>query len=290
MPVVPHAGSIIVGLDGSKHAEDALRWAADEARRREAPLHLVHAVDLDWLVAAAAISDVSADPSTDEVLDAACSRLSMEFPDLRVTAQVTTGSPAHDLVKLSFGARELVVGGHGTSPSHVPLGSVPSALASHAACPVVVVRPYDEQGQSSRPVVVGVDGSEVSARAIDFAMDHASRLGTPLVVLHAWWLEFVDGVIVTTVNSPEWLRARERIDLTVAESLAGRRERYPEVEVLTRTVSARPAAALIEASRDASLVVVGSRGRGGFAGLLLGSVSREVLMQAAAPVAVVRPT
>jgi nucleotide-binding universal stress UspA family protein len=290
MPVVPHAGSIIVGLDGSKHAEDALRWAADEARRREAPLHLVHAVDLDWLVAAAAISDVSANPSTDEVLGAACSRLSMEFPDLRVTAQVTTGSPAHDLVKLSFGARELVVGGHGTSPSHVPLGSVPSALASHAACPVVVVRPYAEQGQSSRPVVVGVDGSEVSARAIDFAMDHASRLGTPLVVLHAWWLEFVDGVIVTTVNSPEWLRARERIDLTVAESLAGRRERYPEVEVLTRTVSARPAAALIEASRDASLVVVGSRGRGGFAGLLLGSVSREVLMQAAAPVAVVRPT
>ena len=290
MPVVPHAGSIIVGLNGSKHAEDALRWAADEARRREAPLHLVHAVDLDWLVAAAAISDVSADPSTDEVLDAACSRLSMEFPDLRVTAQVTTGSPAHDLVKLSFGARELVVGGHGTSPSHVPLGSVPSALASHAACPVVVVRPYAEQGQSSRPVVVGVDGSAVSARAIDFAMDHASRLGTPLVVLHAWWLEFVDGVIVTTVNSPEWLRARERIDLTVAESLAGRRERYPEVEVLTRTVSARPAAALIEASRDASLVVVGSRGRGGFAGLLLGSVSREVLMQAAAPVAVVRPT
>ena len=290
MPALPRPGSIIVGLDGSKHAQEALHWAADEASRLQAPLHLVHAVDLDWLVAAAAISEVSADSSTDEVLEAACRSLGMEYPDLRISTQVTTGSPAHDLVRLSFGASELVVGGHGTSPSHVPLGSVPSALASHAACPVVVVRPYAEEGQARRPVVVGVDGSAVSARAIDFAIDHASRLGTALVVLHAWWLEFVDGVIVTTENSPEWVRARERIDLTVAESLAGRRERYPDVEVLTRTVSARPAAALVEASHDASLVVVGSRGRGGFEGLLLGSVSREVLMQAAAPVAVVRPT
>jgi nucleotide-binding universal stress UspA family protein len=290
MPTLPHPGSILVGLDGSKHAQDALHWAADEARRLEAPLHLVHAVDIDWLVAAAAISDTSGQPPTDEVLDAASSGLSTQYPELRVTAQATTGSPAHDLVRLSVGARELVVGGHGTSPSHVPLGSVPSALASHAACPVVVVRPYAEPDQGSRPVVVGVDGSAVSARAIDFAIDHASRLGTTLVVVHAWWMEFVDGVIVTTENSPEWLRARERIDLTVAESLAGRRERYPDVEVVTRAVSARPAAALVEASHDASLVVVGSRGRGGFPGLLLGSVSREVLMQAAAPVAVVRPT
>jgi nucleotide-binding universal stress UspA family protein len=278
-----------VGVDGSKHSDAALEWAGAEARRHEVPLHLVHAVDVDWLIAAAAINEASAHPTTDDLLDAATSRLRADFPELRITAQATTGSPAHDLVKLSFGARELVVGGHGTSPSHVPLGSVPSALSAHAACPVVVVRPYAAPDQATRPVVVGVDGSAVSARAIDFAIDHASHLGTSLVVLHAWWLEYVEGVIVTTQNSPQWLRARQLIDLSIAESIAGRRERYPDVEVTTRNVTMRPADALVDASQDASLVVMGSRGRGGFSGLLLGSVSREVLMHAAGPVAVVRP-
>jgi len=289
MTSLGHPGSIVVGIDGSENADLALDWAAAEATRQNLPLHLLHAVNIDWLVAAALISEPRDRPDVDEELDRACSRARGAFPDLRVTAQATTGSPAHDLVEASRSARQVVIGAHGRGRSRVALGSVATAVTAHASCPVVVVRPYASPDQAHEPVVVGVDGSAVSERAIDFALEHANRVGTSLVVVHAWWLDFVDGTVVTTPDSPQWNRARQRMELNVAESLGGHRERYPEVEVSTQFVQARPAVALSRASRKASLLVMGSRGRGGFSGLLLGSASREVLMHANSPVAVIRP-
>jgi nucleotide-binding universal stress UspA family protein len=285
-----HPGSIVVGIDGSENSDHALDWAAAEAARHAVPLHLLHAVNLDWLVAAALISEPSEQPSADQQLDLACARVRDAFPDLRVSAQVTTGSPAHDLVDSSRNARQVVLGAHGSGRSRVPLGSVATAVSAHASCPVVVVRPYASPDQQNQPVVVGVDGSALSGRAVDFALEHAATTGKRLVAVHAWWLEFIEGAVVTTPDSPQWNRARQRMEVGVAESLAGHRERYPEVDVATQFVQARPAVALTKASRDASLLVMGSRGRGGFSGLLLGSASREVLMQAHCPVAVVRPS
>lgn len=284
----PHPGSILVGIDGSKQSEVAIEWAASEAQRLNVGLHLLHATDIDWLVAASLISRAEENPTSDEVLDAAVGRVREQFPRLRVSAQATTGSPAHDLTKISVQAREVVVGAHGRTPSHVPLGSVAHAVAMHAACPVVVVRAPVNAAALSGPVVVGVDGSAVSAKAVAFALEQASLRGTSLVAIHAWWLEVVEGVVATTPGGPEWRRAEELMQLGVAETLAGHRDRYPDVDVSVRLVRTRPAEALVEASADASLVVVGARGRGGFAGLLLGSVSREVLLNAAGPVAVVR--
>ena len=290
MSPVPHPGGIVVGVDGSAPSEAALDWAAAEAQLRHAPLHLIHATNLDWLVAAALVDDPSRWPVRDAVLDAATSRVRASFPDLRVSADATTGTPADDLVAASRWAAEVVLGAHGTTPGPFPLGSVATAVAMHASHPVVVVRPYAAPTQAKRPVVVAVDGSALSTGAIDFAMDHASRRGLPLIALHAWWLEFIDGVVVTTPGSPEWRLAGERMELDAAECLAGRRDRYPNVVVTTQFIQARPTLALSQASRDASLVVVGARGRGGFAGLVLGSVSRQLLMCASCPVAVVRAT
>lgn len=288
MPVLPHRHSIVVGVDGSASSEFALDWAAAEAQRQNAPLHLLHATNVDWLAAAALISDPTRWPVTDAVLDAATSQVRASYPDLRMTARTTTGNPVEDLVDASREARTVVVGAHGRTRGPLPMGSVATAVARHASCPVVVARPHVTGTQAERPVVVGVDGSASCAPAIDFAMDYASRRGLPVIALHAWWLEFIDGVVVTTPGSPEWCLARRRMELSAAECLAGRSERYPDVEVARRFVEGRPATALVQASRDASLVVVGARGRGGFASLLLGSVSREVLMHASSPVAVVR--
>jgi nucleotide-binding universal stress UspA family protein len=141
-----------------------------------------------------------------------------------------------------------------------------------------------------RPVVVGVDGSASSLRAVDFAFDEAARRATRLVAVHSWWIEVVEGMVVTTPGSPQWQLAAERMHADVAESLAGHRERYPEVDVEMRMVNDHPVDALVSASGDAALLVVGSRGRGGFAGLLLGSVSRGALTRASCPVAVVPAT
>ena len=284
-----HPGSIVVGVDGSKHAGHAVTWAAEEAQRQGGRLQLLHAVDIDWLVAATVIRRTHDRPTTDDVVDQAMAQVREGFPDLEVTAQATTGTPAHDLIQASAHAAEVVVGARGRTGAQLPLGSVAHAVAMHAACPVVVVRESDWRPAATAPVVVGVDGSARSAKAIDFALEQAARRGVRLVVLHAWWLEFVDGVVVTTPGSPEWQRTEELLRLGVAESLAGRRQNHPDVEVVTEIVHTRPAEALVEASQTASLVVVGARGRGGFAGLLLGSVSRELLMHASGPVAVVRP-
>jgi nucleotide-binding universal stress UspA family protein len=143
---------------------------------------------------------------------------------------------------------------------------------------------------TDRPVVVGVDGSTSSLRAVDFAFDEAARRAARLVAVHSWWIEVVEGMVVTTPGSPQWQLAAERMHAEAAESLAGHRQRYPEVDVEVRMVNDRPVDALVSASQDADLLVVGSRGRGGFAGLLLGSVTRGAMTRASCPVAVVPVT
>lgn len=288
----PHPGSIVVGVDGSDCARRAVDWAADEAARRGLPLHLLHAANIDWLVAAALLSNADEHPMTDEMLDAETLRVHERHPDLRITAQLTTGAPAHDLVDVSAHASMLVVG---TACHHAitqALGSVAQHVAAHAHCAVVVVReglPEPRPAAAPAPVVVGVDGSAMSMAAVDFAFAHASLTGVPLVALHAWWLEFAEGAVVTTESGPEGHKVLDAKRLAVSETLAGRRAQYPDVSVEVRLVHDRPEKALVDASGDATLVVVGARGYGAVTGLLLGSVSQEVLLKASCPVAVVRP-
>lgn len=283
-----HPGAVVVGVDGSEGSNAALAWAVDEASRRRLPLHLVHATNIDYLVAAAMLNPATAPEALDDLVEAARDWVLTTSPGLHVTAEASTGSAAHDLVRRSQGAECVVVGAEGKRAVRGALGSVSLQVAMHAKSPVVVVRGRDA-GTAGGPIVVGVDGSALSRDAVGYAFEQASLREAPLLVVYAWWIEFVDGVVVTTPGSPQWAQVEERQRLTVAETMAGWQEKYPDVRVEVRIEHNRPIEALAAASEGARLAVVGARGRGGFRGLMLGSVSHGVLHRAHCPVAVVRP-
>jgi len=269
-------GAIVVGYDGSPQSREALAWAAQEARRERRALRLVH---------------VGKDGG--ELLAEAVERVRTDAPGVDVTADtVADDSVARALVKQTSGARLLVVGSRGLGGFEgLLLGSVSSAVAAHAHCPVVVVRQVPDSSSASgvRPVVVAVDGSPTSVRAIDLAFDQASWRQAPLVAVHAWELPTMMGPVPPwTLEEVDQLLATERA--VVSESLAGHADRYPDVKVDTVVRLGAPAPLILDTARDAQLLVVGSRGRGGFGGLLLGSVSQVVVQHASCPVVVVQPS
>ncbi len=159
-------------------------------------------------------------------------------------------------------------------------------VARMSSCPVVVV--HDTPATTGAPVVVGVDGSALSTNAIAYAYGQASSRGVSLTVVHGWWLENVEGTASSAQWSANWEKFAAEEQALVAESLAGWQEKYPDVEVRRHSVRGLPIEALVRQSENACLVVVGTRGRGGFAGLLLGSVSQGVMHRAHCPVAIVR--
>jgi nucleotide-binding universal stress UspA family protein len=188
------------------------------------------------------------------------------------------------LIEASKEARMLVVGSQGLGAlGRLLLGSVGTALIQHAHCPVAVIRAHDATPDPHAPVLVGTDRSPASEAATALAFDEASRRGVDLVALHAWC-----DVGVFPVLGMDW-RDREREGQEVlAERLAGRQEEYPDVHVRRLLVCDKPAHWLLEQSEHAQLVVVGGRGRGGFPGMLLGSVSSAIAHSANIPVMVVR--
>ncbi|HZG90280.1 MAG TPA: universal stress protein, partial [Pseudonocardia sp.] len=208
-------------------------------------------------------------------------------PDLQVSPEVLTGMPVGVLTEQARGAQLLVLGTRGLGGlAGLLVGSVAVGLAAHAACPVVVVRGEVREGRSELPVVVGVDGSPTSEAAVAFAFDAAAGRGVPLVAVHTWAQTAFDAEVAAMIDWDAVARDEQEV---LAGRLAGWGQKYPDVEV--RPVVARDGAAhaLVEQSRTAQLVVVGSRGRGNAAGLLLGSVSHGVLHRSRCPVAVVRP-
>jgi nucleotide-binding universal stress UspA family protein len=190
------------------------------------------------------------------------------------------------LVDLSKDTDLVVVGSRGRGPvARSLLGSVSSSVVRHAHCPVAVIRdedplmPYPTQA----PVVVGIDGSPVSELATAIAFQEASRRGVDLVALHAW-----SDVEVTDYPAIDWPAMKPAAEEILAERLAGWQERYPDVTVRRVVERDHPIQHLVSQSESAQLVVVGSHGRGGFAGMLLGSVSAAVAHSARMPVIVAR--
>jgi nucleotide-binding universal stress UspA family protein len=180
----------------------------------------------------------------------------------------------------------VVVGCHGRTGQHRRLlGSVSTGLIHHAHCPVAVVHHEVPSAlQSSKlPVLVGIDGSRASELAIAIAFDEASWRGVDLVALHIW-----GETDMSTVFGIDSAAVQAAADKTLAESLAGWQERYPEVAVQRVVEFERPVHHLLDQAQKAQLVVVGSHGRGGFAGMLLGSVSTAVAQEARVPVIVAR--
>ncbi|MDW3846916.1 universal stress protein [Micromonospora sp. BRA006-A] len=281
---------ILVGYDGSADASVALNWALDEAGRSGRPVRLAYV--FEWLtvtgwigpgVAPGVWPDEAARQQVDELVRKAAADAAADRPGLTVHGEVFDGPPALVLQERSADAGILVLGsrGHGGFGGLLA-GSTAVSVTAHAHCPVVVVR--DGQAATSGPVVVGSDGSESALRALGFAVERAAQRDVPLRVLRAW--EPPGDRWVPPDFDPEQVAASER---AAAEAeLAPWRESFPDVPVEIEAVPGSASALLVEASRSAQLVVVGSRGRGGLRGMLLGSVSQQLIQHSHCPVAVVR--
>lgn len=278
-------GTILVGIDGSLPSNAALMWAIDEALQRERPLHLVHARgEVGWWPSAETRRPSDDVGSGDHVL-AESVRLARErAPRLRVTSSTADTVAAAAILDRSADAELIVLGGRGAqSVRSVLLGSVPRQVAAHATCPVVVVHDEGYRSASHSGIAVGIDGSPGSAQALEFAFARAAERQLDLTVVHAWW----PGRSAMLPAGAE--DAAAAVQQLVAESTAPLQKTYPDVVVREQLAHSQPFEALVDASATAQLVVIGSRGAGGFRGLLLGSTSHRVLQHARCPVAVLPP-
>ncbi|MFR9768081.1 universal stress protein [Nocardia sp. SC052] len=275
---------ILAGVDGSEVALAAVRWAAIDAAHRHAPLHLVyltgglgdHGSGVEFGPSAPG-SYRWGGPDALEIAYATAIAESAPINRIDVTAELTNAAPVPVLRRRSETARLLVVGAHDLGAfSRAMLGSLSTALARQAGCPVAVVPRGVEHGDG--PVVVGVDASTSSAAAVSLAFDEAAFRGADLVAVHA--LSGFPGSLIESREGGEGLLDR---------SLAGYSEAYPEVTVRRVVVEDHPARRLLEAGEKARSIVVGSRGHDDFSAMPLGSVSRAVLHGAQVPVIVTRP-
>ena len=289
-----NTGAVMVGYDGSTMSQTAAHWAAREAVARGLPLVLAHAFTPPiGGFSDGYISSVGADvvatmqESADASLLEMVAALAAAHPQLDVRHQVLVASPSAALIEASADASLLVVGSRGLGGFRgLILGSVGVQVATHSQCPTVVLR--GEPSPSADCAVVGIDNSPLSAPALEFAFDFASRHGLRLLAVHAWDISTHD-VLGTTATMPvpnlQELGADE--ERMASEALAGFRGSYPDVDVEEHLIKGNTAKAIVEAGKNAALIVVGSRGRGELAGAVLGSVSQSVLHKAKIPVAVV---
>lgn len=282
--------SVLVGYDGSGAAGDAVRFAAEEARLRGLPLQVLTAWDAPTVDLGMGSGSV-VDPHLAQAVEQRAAQVAAEGAGLAgldaVTPTAVTGPAAAALVEASRSADLVVVGSHGRhGMADLLLGGVSRQVAAHAACPVIVVRRPAPQFER---VVVGIDGSLQAHRALDFAFEQASRRCWALRVVHAWDVAVI-GFDADTSTYPQGGILDDVRDAETrlgSEVLAGHVERYPDVEVEFAVSRGGAAKVLLDASRDADLLVTGSRGRGGFSALLLGSVSHKVIHHAQCNVAVV---
>jgi nucleotide-binding universal stress UspA family protein len=292
-PVGSHtaANRVVVGVDSSTESSTALTWACEAAQRLQRPLHLVHAYDGGVADGRSEMfSPVHAD-DVGELERAAARTLSTaveaaQRPGLSVTSHLAQGSASACLVEASRTAYAVVTGDRGHSAfAGALLGSVSTQTAMHAHAPVVVVKRRPEPDRPRDGVVVGVDHSDSSEACLAFAFEEAWSRGTHVDVVHAWSYAHARGADGIGSLRDDLQHHHERL---VAESLTGWRHKYPDVQVRTTVLRTEPLAALVDRAHDSALLVVGSRGRGGFASLVLGSVSHAALQIAGCPVAVVR--
>lgn len=275
-------GKIVVGVSGSEHGHPALTWAVERAERSRTPLHLVHIVDDSW---GSDADRYTADAVTlaEQQLHDHADRIRGEHPNLRVHTAVLIGSAAYVLSDYASDADLLVVGSrrtHGFGRTRFSLLS--ARVAAYARCSVLIIP--TSSGREGAGFVVGVDGSALSLKAVDFAAAEADRRREPLTAVHAWQPPWFWGA-----ESGRWpLQPTDADELVLSESLAGLAERYPDLKITRLLPSARTADALEDAAAGARMLVVGSHGRGAIGRAVLGSVSEELALSLPCALAVIR--
>jgi nucleotide-binding universal stress UspA family protein len=287
---------VVVGVDGSESALHAVRWAAREAVRRNAQLRLVHVCHL---VPVRHPKQISAPPEYHAALleqgrhwlTEATQVARRAAPDSLVTADIHDGVATDVLVGESKTAQLLVLGSRGLGGfASLLIGSVAVTVSAHAHCPVVVTHSGTADGvpPEAGHIVVGVDGSELSDAAMTFACEAAAARHVPLVAVHTWFDIDVSATWARLPSTIDWDFLQSEEERELVERVGAWQAKFPNVEIRPLVVRDRPGHALLKHAAGAQLVVVGSRGRGAFVGLSLGSVSQTLLHHAECPVAVVR--
>ena len=293
-------GQVVVGVDGSEQATTAVRWATREAARRGTALRVVHA----WVWP---LYRISLDPApgappgaglravAEQVLADAVRTARDIDSRVEVDTELVVGEPATALLRVAETAGLLVVGNRGVGGfGGLLLGSTGVSASARARCPVVVVRGDVDRGVSdggTAPVVVGVDGAASSNEedaVLSAAVEHAARWRAPLLLVHAWTVPLHRRHLESrgySAAAEEGIAAGREI-LRRAEERVERE--HPALTVRCRIGARSASAELVDASREARLLVVGSSGAGPFTGLLLGSTTHAVIHHADCPVLVHR--
>ncbi|WP_405653519.1 universal stress protein [Streptomyces sp. NBC_00019] len=282
----PHGREpVVVGVDPDPSKRLALAWAADEAERRGLPVRLVHAQGVptggyrsgevlpSWEEWNRTLHEAGA-----EVLKEAVAFVESRRPTVDVSTVLAEGETAWVLREEARNASLVVVGSWhlGTRREMFTSASVALPVSAHAPCPVVVVPEPEHVTQERAYFVVGVDGSPHAAAAVDVAFEEAALRGAALRALYVW-----HPPLLGVLDEDAAVRECRRV---LSETVAGRTARYPGVELHHEVVLGHPVRVLTEASEHALGLVVGTRGHGGFTGVLLGSVSQGVLRHARCPV------
>ncbi len=291
------ADEVVVGFDGSPESLNALDWAIEYALAFGDRLKLVHSVEPATTTAAPALAPM---PYTtefwdrgDQLLEEGFAKAADRLTADRVDKELSAEGAAAALVAASADARLVVTGSRGLSRIAAGLlGSVSYTVAAHAACPSVIVRTdRTSLPDAEHPVVVGADGSPAAAAAVRVAADVAARTGAGLRIVSVGHLGSPEAAAYaeTARAGTEHTRSvRQLLDTTLDEAAEAAREQHPDLTVETEALFGRPGQVLAELGQNAGLVVVGSRGRGGFSGMLLGSVSHTVIHACPCPVLVTR--
>lgn len=277
---------IVVGINGSARSEAALAWALRRASRSKLPVITVYAVDDRWMSPDFQYQDLVRDAGI-KLLQKVQAGARAQAPGVDVEIQLRHGSAGAALREASKEASMLVVGAHDRHwLDGGPLTDRALQIVSASDSPVAVVPPTPDTGRHG--VVVGVDGSEESLQAVSFAAAEADRGGDELTVVlavygPARWVENElpgSGLAGTIIEEDR---------VVLAESVAGLGDKYPDLVIHQRLeTDTEPAQALVDAAREARLLVIGSRGRGAFSRLVLGSTAHGILLHAPCPTIVTR--
>lgn len=274
---------VVCGYDGSQDSRRAVAWAATWARDHGTSLEVISA---DRAVGRVVAFDETARANVEGAMRDQLSALSGDVP---TTYRVIADSPARALVDAGRDASAIVVGSRGlTAREDFAMGSTSAGVVEHATCPVLVITPRTPESPTAGPVVLAADGSAASDPAVAFAFAEAERRGAGLRAVHSVEVPRLPGASAFDLDrlAESVLAEDER---QILDALAPHETRHPDVSVDLILVVGEPAITVADEAVGASLLVTGSRGHGGFAGMLLGSVSRRLLQTAPCAVAVVRP-